>query len=166
MDYITTAHQAELNASKVTRTWGYIDAVATTGGSDGGIEVSSRRALAQVKWRGGVAGRPDFQRLYGAQGAETAKALLLFVASGYSKQAVDYANQVGIGLFTYDPTGAVTALNAAARGISKGPANASISLPTTAVLSEWVKGDGWFIALMLFAIVLLGCLVLYAHYIV
>lgn len=111
MQYITTPHEAELNAEAVMKSWGYIDARATTGGSDGGIDVSSSRALAQVKWRGGVAGRPDLQKLYGARGADTSKSLFFFAASGYSKQAVDYANQVGIGLFVYDPTGAVTAVN-------------------------------------------------------
>jgi hypothetical protein len=136
MDYITTAHQAELNAAAKMRSWGFIDATSTTGGSDGGIDVRSRTALAQVKWRGGVAGRPDLQRLYGARGTDTGKQLLFFSASGYSKQAVDYANQVGIGLFTYDPTGEVTAVNAAA---------SKIAGTVQKVHVQWwvISKDGW-----------------------
>ena len=95
--YITTAHAAELNAAKTMRSWGYTDAQATTGGSDGGIDVRGRRVLAQVKWRGGVAGRPDLLRLVGARGNDRDKQLMLFAASGYSKQAVAYATQMKVG---------------------------------------------------------------------
>ncbi|WP_139319467.1 restriction endonuclease [Gordonia sp. CNJ-863] len=114
MHYITTPHQAELNAQDQMRSWGFVDAVATTGGSDGGIDVRSSRALAQVKWKGGVTGRPDVQNLYGARGAGTEQ-LLFFSASGYSDQATTYADQVGILLMTYDPLGAVEGVNPAAR---------------------------------------------------
>ena len=113
MIYITTPHQAELNASERIKAWGFRDAVATTGGSDGGIDVRSKRALAQVKWKGGVIGRPDVQNLYGARGAGTQQ-LFFFSASGYSDQAIEYADQVGIMLMTYDPLGAVEGVNQAA----------------------------------------------------
>lgn len=136
MDYIVTAHQAELNAASVMRSWGFIDATSTTGGSDGGIDVRSRNALAQVKWRAGLAGRPDCQRLVGARANDTTKQLIFFSASGYSKQAVDYANQVGIGLFVYDPTGEVTAVNAAASKIAGTVQNVQV---------KWwvISKDGW-----------------------
>ncbi|MCS4257979.1 hypothetical protein M2405_006306 [Rhodococcus erythropolis] len=32
MQYITTPHQAELNAADKMKSWGFTDAVATTGG--------------------------------------------------------------------------------------------------------------------------------------
>ncbi|NDZ93342.1 restriction endonuclease [Streptomyces sp. SID6673] len=114
MQYISTPHQAELNAQDQMRSWGFIDAVATTGGADGGLDVRSSRALAQVKWKGGVTGRPDVQNLYGARGAGTEQ-LFFFSASGYSDQAITYADQVGILLVTYDPLGAVEGVNQAAR---------------------------------------------------
>lgn len=117
MDYITTPHQAELNAAEQMKLWGYLDAVATTGGADGGIDVRSSRALAQVKWKGGVAGRPDMQKLFGSRGTDTSKDLLFFAASGYSPQAVDYANQVAMGLYTYNPLGVVEPVNPAAQQI-------------------------------------------------
>ncbi|WP_440717520.1 hypothetical protein [Gordonia oryzae] len=49
MDYISSFHQAELNGAAVLRDMGFADAKATTGGADGGIDVRSRRAYAQVK---------------------------------------------------------------------------------------------------------------------
>ncbi|MEI4745879.1 restriction endonuclease [Rhodococcus erythropolis] len=114
MQYIQTPHDAELNAAEAMKAWGFGDAVATTGGADGGIDVRSKRALAQVKWKGGVTGRPDIQNLYGARGMGD-ELLFFFSASGYSDQAVVYADQVGISLFTYDPIGAVEAANKVAR---------------------------------------------------
>lgn len=127
MDYITTPHQAELNAAAQMKLWGFPDAVATTGGSDGGIDVRSRTALAQVKWKGGVVGRPDCQKLVGAAAGDTRKALVFFAASGYSRQAIEYANLVGISLFTYDPTGEVRLVN-------------DVPLPT-APMRSWYSPD-------------------------
>ncbi|WP_064444444.1 restriction endonuclease [Rhodococcus sp. YH3-3] len=121
MNYITTPHEAELNAAEKMKSWGFTDAVATTGGADGGIDVRSSSALAQVKWKGGAAGRPEMQQLYGARGTDTKKALFFFAASSYSKAAVAYADEVGIGLFTYDPLGEVTAVNAQAAAVLKSP---------------------------------------------
>lgn len=130
MNYITTPHQAELNAAEVMRGWGYLDAIATIGGADGGIDVRSKGALAQVKWKGAVAGRPDLQRLWGAGATETDKTLFFFAASGYSKGAMEYADQVGIGLFTYDPVGTATAVN-----------HVSLPGPYPATTRSWLSPD-------------------------
>lgn len=113
MEFITSAHQAELNAQALMRSWGLFDAQAGAGGADGGIDVRSKRALAQVKWKGGATGRPDCQRLVGARGNGTEQ-LFFFSASGYSAQAIEYADQVGMALFTYDPVGAAEPVNPAA----------------------------------------------------
>lgn len=114
MPFITTPHQAELNAQDQMRSWGFADAVATTGGADGGLDVRSSRALAQVKWKGGVTGSPDVQRLMGAR-ANGTQLLFFFAASGYSDQAVKYADEVGMMLMTYDPLGAVEGVNQPAK---------------------------------------------------
>lgn len=131
MRFIKTPHEAELNAQDQMRSWGYLDAVATTGGADGGLDVRSSRALAQVKWKGGVTGRPDVQNLYGARGAGTQQ-LFFFSASGYSDQAVEYANQVNILLMTYDPLGAVEGVNQAAKRFLETDAKspATVQTPT------------------------------------
>lgn len=61
------------------------------------------------------------QQLYGARGTDAKKALFFFAASSYSKAAVEYADEVGIVLFTYDPVGAMTAVNAHAATTPKQP---------------------------------------------
>lgn len=114
MVYINTPRQAEFNAVAQMRTLGYLDAQVCAPGADGGIDVSSERALAQVKHRGAQTGRPDIQRLYGARGDQTHLDLLFFSASGYSRHAVEYADEAGIMLFTYDLSGELEPVNSAA----------------------------------------------------
>lgn len=133
MEYIRTPHQAEQNAAARMRELGFSDAVATTGGPDGGVDVRASGALAQVKWRGGVAGRPELQQLFGARGADFKRKLLYFSAAGYSQHAQDYARSASIALFTYDPTGTLTPENHQARNLvseAKQVASSS-SLPST-----------------------------------
>lgn len=112
---VTTPKQAELNAAEAMRSWGYLDAASPEHGADGGIDVRSAKALAQVKFRGSKAGRPEIQNLYGAGAGEPDKALLFFDFKGYSPQAVEYANRMGIGLYVYDASGAVWSVNEAGR---------------------------------------------------
>jgi len=145
MQYITTPHQAELNAADKMKSWGFTDAAATTGGADGGIDVRSSRALAQVKWKGGAAGRPEMQQLYGARGTDNKKALFFFAASSYSKAAVEYADEVGIGLFTYDPVGEMTAVNAHAATVLKKP-KVAVTAPGM---------DLWLVAALIFVTIVL-----------
>lgn len=61
------------------------------------------------------------QQLYGARGTDTKKALFFFAASSYSKAAIAYADEVSIGLFTYDPVGEVTVVNARAAAVLRSP---------------------------------------------
>ncbi|MGF0248601.1 restriction endonuclease [Rhodococcus erythropolis] len=145
MQYITTPYPAELNAADKMKSWGFTDAVATTGGADGGIDVRSSRALAQVKWKGGAAGRPEMQQFYGARGTDTKKALFFFAASSCSKATIAYADEVCIGLFTYDPVGEMTAVNAHAVTVLKQPKMAV----TTPGL------DLWLIAALIFVTIVL-----------
>src|SRR5664280_2179437 len=101
LSYIQSARDAELNAADQMRYLGYTDATAMPVGPDGGIDVFSKNALAQVKWKRSVASRPDMQRLYGARGAQTHKQLYFFALAGYSRHAVEYANANNISLFVY-----------------------------------------------------------------
>ncbi|MBB0998291.1 restriction endonuclease [Dietzia maris] len=148
MEYITDPHKAEKNATQLMRQWGFADAVAGTGGADGGVDVRSKRALAQVKWKGGVVGRPDVQRLVGARGTGS-EALIFFSASGYSAQAIEYADQVGVALFTYDPTGTPEAVNRSAKQVMAQPMSV---LPT---LHEDVRFFGALLAALVPALLLL-----------
>ncbi|MGW5074083.1 restriction endonuclease [Rhodococcus sp. NPDC004095] len=153
--YIADPHQAELNAERVMKSWGFIDAKATTGGADGGIDVRSSRALAQVKWKNGAAGRPEIQQLYGARGNDHEKQLFFFAASSYTKEAVTYADQVDVKLFIYDPLGAVEPANQRAKDFV--PAEAGQPAKSTAAMpwlmwAAFVVAAALAIGMMLFAI--------------
>ncbi|MFC9767620.1 restriction endonuclease [Rhodococcus jostii] len=111
MEYITTPEAAERNAAARMRELGYADARVTGRGADGGVDVVSDRAVAQVKQESYQTGRPALQRLYGARGEDRSRDLLFFSAAGYSRQAVAYAGTVGIALFTYDVLGRIAAAN-------------------------------------------------------
>ena len=78
------------------------------------IDVRSSRGLAQVKWKSGATRLPDVQNLVGAHGTGSDE-LVFFSASGCSTQALDYADEVGVALFTYDPAGAAEAANPEAK---------------------------------------------------
>ncbi|WP_054374801.1 restriction endonuclease [Rhodococcus rhodochrous] len=103
--YITSADDAEHFAAARMRGMGFGDAKVTASGPDGGLDIVSGGAVAQVKWRHAKVGRPDLQRLYGARGSDHSKYMLffteLFSEAPYTPQAVDYANEQGIGLFAY-----------------------------------------------------------------
>jgi len=141
---ISTPKQAELNAAAVMRSWSYLDAASPLHGADGGIDVRSTKALAQVKFRGVKAGRPEIQNLYGARGSDTTKTLMFFDFKGYSPQAVEYANQMGIGLYLYDTSGAVWSVNAAGRrlmGVSLAVRVwTGLRSPVTAIIALFVSG--------------------------
>lgn len=129
-EFIKNARAAELAAAQSMRTLGFDDAAATPPGPDAGIDVRSKGALAQVKWKGGVAGRPDIQRLYGSCAGQHNKAMLFYSAAGYSKSAIVYANSVNIALFDYDPYGHATPQNPAARQLMERAKRKTNAAPT------------------------------------
>lgn len=91
------------------RRLGHPTAQETPIGADGGIDVLASDAIAQVKHRQGYTGRPDLQRLVGARGRNHNLELWFFSMSGYSRQAVQYASEMDIQLFTYDQLGTLSA---------------------------------------------------------
>ncbi|MDJ0105128.1 restriction endonuclease [Rhodococcus erythropolis] len=120
MQYLQTPQEAEANAALRMRELGFTDARVTTGGADGGIDVRASAALAQVKWRGGLVGRPELQALFGARGSDFSKQLLFFAASGYSQHADEYADHSQIALFVYEPMGTLVPKNQHATRILHG----------------------------------------------
>lgn len=114
---IDSWHAAELNAARWMRMWGWYDAAVTPTGADGGIDVRSSGALAQVKWEAKQVGRAALQKLVGAAALEHELALLFFSGAGYSREALTYANAVGMALFKYGLDGSTEAMNDAARAI-------------------------------------------------
>ncbi|MFM9633299.1 MULTISPECIES: restriction endonuclease [Streptomyces] len=121
--------EAEHNAAAWMRHWGYEDARAQPGGSDGGVDVRSRRALGQVKYQAVAVGRPELQRLFGARGRALDKDLLFFTGSSYAATAIGYAAENGIALFVYGLDGSMTAVNAPARRIATAPASTPPTSP-------------------------------------
>lgn len=87
-----------------------------------GIDVEARRAIDQVKWTSAQVGRADLQRLCGAdRGAKGRNRRLVFFAkTGYSPEAVRYAEEAKIFLFTFTLKGKVEARNERARKLLKG----------------------------------------------
>ncbi|MBM4569168.1 hypothetical protein GS489_01275 [Rhodococcus hoagii] len=126
VQYIRTPQEAEANAALRMRELGFSDALVTVGGADGGIDVRASGALAQVKWRGGMVGRPELQNLFGARGNDFSKSLLFFAASDYSQHAVEYADSMSIALFVYNPDGTLVARNRHAQGLQSNPASPSM----------------------------------------
>ncbi|PCK24150.1 hypothetical protein CHR55_27300 [Rhodococcus qingshengii] len=114
---IATARDAEENAASQMQQLGFVNVKVAPDGTDGGIDVECGNAIAQVKWRTETTGRPDVQRLYGARGISHDKAMLFFSASGYSKGAEVYADEVGMCLFIYNQTGAIVPASSAAKAL-------------------------------------------------
>lgn len=114
MAFIASAREAEINAAARMREFGFGDAHPTPVGPDGGVDVRSSHAIAEVKWKSAQAGRPEVQKLFGARGTKQHLQMFFFAAGGFSKGAVQYANESDVKLFTYDPNGVVTPANSVA----------------------------------------------------
>ncbi|WIB65851.1 restriction endonuclease [Curtobacterium sp. MCBD17_040] len=116
------SHQgAEALAAAWMQWMGLAGATATQFGGDGGIDVTQREWVAQVKnYTRTNVGRPEVQNLYGVAAAER-KRPMFFTSSGYSSGAVEFADKVGVALFVYDAVGgALTPVNLAAKIVMKG----------------------------------------------
>lgn len=115
---IRTWQDAEENAAEWMRYMGHADARVTSGGADGGIDVASQRAVAQVKREAVAAGSPLIQRFYGAADARgDFQHKLFFSGSGYSRAAYETAERLGIALFDYHLDGWIEPANAVAKAI-------------------------------------------------
>ncbi|WP_306933806.1 restriction endonuclease [Streptomyces luteogriseus] len=132
---ISSWQQAELNAARWMRHWGYTDATAHPGGPDSGIDVRATGALGQVKYQAAQVGRPELQRFVGARPYGSTAQLIFFTGSNYAATAVAYAQEWNIALFTYRLDGAMTPVNDAARRIQRSSAP---TVPTAARNSETV----------------------------
>lgn len=98
---------AELAAVEHMKALGFVDAQKTQAGADGGIDVGSSEAAAQVKFYANPVGRPDIQRLRGA--AHEYRISVFYSTGGYTREAVQYADQAAVALFAMDPYGQVEA---------------------------------------------------------
>lgn len=132
-------------AAAAMRSMGFADAQETPVGPDGGVDVRSRRAIAQVKFRGAQTGRADVQRLVGARGREVLD-LFFFTIAGYSARAVEYATEMDVALFTYDPTGALSPHSPAAVRHLQAAARPATPVPAAVPPSPgrvWWRRNRW-----------------------
>lgn len=112
---VELADQAEAHAAEYMRvSLGFVDAQVTRRSGDGGIDVRSSRAVAQVKLHLRRTGRPDLQKLHGANAAHGDRTMLFFAHAGFSAPAVTYAESCGMALFTFELDGRCTPANAIA----------------------------------------------------
>jgi hypothetical protein len=107
-------HDGEILAAEYMRWLGFADAHELPIGPDGGIDVRASDAIAQVKMHATQVGRPDIQRLLGAAQAEGRKCALFFSQQGYGIQAREFADHVGMPLFTFGYQDGVEPTNDAA----------------------------------------------------
>lgn len=113
-----TPREAEYVAAAIMRDHlGFKDAAVTTASGDGGVDVVAKQSVAQVKHWGSQVGRPAIQQLYGARGADHSKKMVFFCSGGYSRQALAYADEVRVALFTFDAAGSYEAVNESAKEI-------------------------------------------------
>lgn len=110
---VSSWQQAEALAAWHMQKLGFDDAKMTPPGADGGLDVRATDAVAQVKHYATPVGAPVVQQLRGA--AHGQGAALFYSRSGYTKAAVEYANDAAVALFTYNESGAVQPFNHAAQ---------------------------------------------------
>lgn len=116
---INSWQEAEANAAKWMRAWGFTNSKVTPGGPDAGVDVRGSGAIAQVKFRTTKPGRPALQLLVGSHSRAAPEAMLFFSRSGYAKTAVEFAGAWNIALFSYDETGTPFPENKAARSLCR-----------------------------------------------
>jgi hypothetical protein len=77
---------------------GYRDAALTRSGADGGIDVTSKKAIAQVKHHSKAVGLAEMQRLSGIANSTGRKALF-FSTAGFTPKAMEWARRHGIEMY-------------------------------------------------------------------
>ena len=115
---------AEEYAAEVMRALGFPDAQTTGAGSDGGIDVVSRNAVAQVKMEAKPTGRPVIQNLAGVAAVER-KQGIFFSLAGYTPHALDWAERAGLACWEFEFDGSLTPRTGAARVLATAPDSAA-----------------------------------------
>lgn len=103
---IKNPRDAELYAAQIMTALGFTNAVATKAGIDGGVDVESLEAVAQVKLEGRPTTSEQLQRLYGIS-AHRDVLPLFFSLNGYTSHALQWAGETGMALFEFDYDGTI-----------------------------------------------------------
>jgi hypothetical protein len=112
-----TWRDAELVAAEWMKYWGYTNVAATAVGTDGGIDVVSNEAVAQVKAETSATGRPKVQQHHGVAVSE-GKTAIFFALGGFTPAARRYAEENNILLFRFDLQGEPEPVNTAAHSLA------------------------------------------------
>lgn len=93
-------------AEAVARDWmranGHRDAKLTKSGADGGVDVVSSKAVAQVKHQSRPVRLPEVQRIFGIAVAERKRALI-FASSGFTAAARAWATAHDVECYVFPP---------------------------------------------------------------
>src|SRR3954471_22071540 len=89
---------------------GFADARCTPAGTDGGVDVRSREAVAQVNAQLTPVGRREPEALYGVP-RSAGRRPLFFSLMSYTAAARTWADEVGMALFRFDHAGMVAPVN-------------------------------------------------------
>lgn len=113
MQTIHTWQDAEIFAAKHMRSLGFHDADTTQAGADGGVDVVASAAVAQVKhFQDSPVGAAPVRQLVGVAGSQ--RDSLFYALTGYTKQAVEFAEERQVALFTYSLAEEVSAATSTA----------------------------------------------------
>jgi len=133
---IRSPDDAEQVAAEWMRHLGFDDARCTGAGADGGVDVRSREAVAQVKAQLTPVARPELQALYGVARSE-GRAPLFFSLMTYTAAALAWADEVGMALFRFDHAGLVEPVNAAAEELMAAAPGGAGGGPGLARVAAW-----------------------------
>jgi hypothetical protein len=128
MRVIRSPEDAEQVAAEWMRHLGFDDARVTGAGTDGGVDVRSRAAVAQVKAQLTPVGRPELQALYGVARSE-GRQPLFFSLMSYTAAALGWADEVGMALFRFDHAGLVEPVNGPATVLLSAAGGPGVLLP-------------------------------------
>ena len=126
---IRSPADAEQVAAEWMRHLGFADARCTGAGTDGGVDVRSGEAVAQVKAQLTPVGRPELQALYGVARSE-GRQPLFFSLMNYTAAALTWADEVGMALFRFDHAGLVEPVNLAAEALLVAAGGPRVLLPS------------------------------------
>lgn len=110
---IRTPRDAEDYAAEVMEAIGFTNVKLSPVGPDGGIDVTSDEALAQVKLEGRSSTREQLQRLTGISLTQ-GTAAIFFSLAGYTKAALDWAEATDMALFEFAYDGSLEAASSLA----------------------------------------------------
>jgi hypothetical protein len=98
---VTTWQEAERSARDFMRANGHPDARLTPAGPDGGVDVVSAEAIAQVKFYASPIGEPAIVQLAGTtmRRQHQGRQAIFFASSGYTPKATQTARELGITLY-------------------------------------------------------------------